>query len=391
MVGAGPHHCDVLIAGAGPAGCATTLSLASFAPGLRVVLVDAEGPSTAAIGETAPPQIRPFLIHLGLWDAFAASGHQPSYRTLTAWGDALLRGNEFLLHTHQTGWRLDRAALDAMLREAASARVTGFIRAKVTGLALLEDGQCVRLSDGAEVEARFLIDATGPAGVLSRLLGLKPATLDSLVGSVMRVGSRTDGTEGLITESFAEGWWYTVAVPGSGRVVACMTDANLARRLGLSETSGFLALLSKTSHVRNVVDLDVPLGVPQMRPASTRSFAGADSAPLISVGDAAMSLDPLAGQGIVRALRCGVFAAYAAGDWLTRGDASGLSRYRLLMRREFAANRLTLTQYYAREQRWRERAFWRRRQSMSGAEAETSPSSQQTLSTRARDLRPGRL
>jgi len=31
---------DVLIAGAGPAGCATALSLADFAPDLRVGLID---------------------------------------------------------------------------------------------------------------------------------------------------------------------------------------------------------------------------------------------------------------------------------------------------------------------------------------------------------------
>jgi 2-polyprenyl-6-methoxyphenol hydroxylase-like FAD-dependent oxidoreductase len=34
---------DVLIAGAGPAGCATALSLADFAPGLRVCLLDPGG------------------------------------------------------------------------------------------------------------------------------------------------------------------------------------------------------------------------------------------------------------------------------------------------------------------------------------------------------------
>src|SRR2546422_9913481 len=59
---------DVLIAGAGPAGCAGAISLADFAPGLSVCLVDA--PQGFRIGETVPPQIRPVLEHLGVWRSF---------------------------------------------------------------------------------------------------------------------------------------------------------------------------------------------------------------------------------------------------------------------------------------------------------------------------------
>jgi 2-polyprenyl-6-methoxyphenol hydroxylase-like FAD-dependent oxidoreductase len=45
---------DVLIAGSGPAGCATALSLTTFAPELRVGLVDGSGRDEARIGETVP-------------------------------------------------------------------------------------------------------------------------------------------------------------------------------------------------------------------------------------------------------------------------------------------------------------------------------------------------
>jgi 2-polyprenyl-6-methoxyphenol hydroxylase-like FAD-dependent oxidoreductase len=73
---------DVLIAGAGPAGCATALSLAAFAPELRVALVIAVGNGKARIGETVPPQINPILVHLGVWPEFSRGGHSPSFRTL---------------------------------------------------------------------------------------------------------------------------------------------------------------------------------------------------------------------------------------------------------------------------------------------------------------------
>src|SRR5258708_21572693 len=102
---------DVLIAGAGPAGCATALSLATFAPELRVALVDASRSGESRIGETVPPQINPLLAHLGVWDDFAGGGHCPSFRPLAAWGDAPLAGDEFLFHAHQVECRLHPAAV----------------------------------------------------------------------------------------------------------------------------------------------------------------------------------------------------------------------------------------------------------------------------------------
>jgi flavin-dependent dehydrogenase len=70
--------------------------------------------------------------------------------------------------------------------------------------------------------------------------------------------------------------------------------------------------------------------------------------------------DPISGQGIVKALRSGIFAAYAAADWL-RGDASGLTRYQELAAREFAGYRRTLHRYYRQEMRWPDAPFWLRR------------------------------
>jgi flavin-dependent dehydrogenase len=286
---------------------------------------------------------------------------------MTAWGDERLRGNEFLLHTFQTGWRLDRAAFDAMMYRAAKGS-TELIATAVTRLSVEGTGAKAQLSDGSQVDARFLIDATGRRGALSRMLGYRTVMLDSLVGFVLNVGSMTDGTEGLVSESFAEGWWYTVSVPGSARVVGCMTDSDLARRLSLSVGDGFLTALAKTNHIRRIADLCSSVGAPQIRPASSRTFAGRDWPCFLSVGDATLSVDPLSGQGIVRALRSGISAAYAVSDWLNRGDERGLSGYRSLKRRELAAYRATLADYYGREKRWRNQPFWRRRRPVASPE-----------------------
>jgi len=82
------------------------------------------------------------------------------------------------------------------------------------------------------------------------------------------------------------------------------------------------------------------------------------------VGDAGLCYDPISGDGVVKALRSGVFASYAIADWLRCGDPRGLSRYRLVLQRAFATYRGALREYYALEQRWPDSPFWRRRHGM---------------------------
>jgi 2-polyprenyl-6-methoxyphenol hydroxylase-like FAD-dependent oxidoreductase len=352
---------DVLIAGAGPAGCATALSLADFAPNLQVGLVDGSVARHAGIGEAVPPPIRPVLVHLGVWDAFIAAGHSPSYRTVAAWGDSRLASNEFIFHAQQAGWRLDRAVFDAMLVEAATSRSAVHLRSKVVALAHRQSGWRVSLSDGTSHTARFVVDATGRAATIARKCSFRALNLDTLVGCCFHAASRSDGTEGLMIETFAEGWWYTAAVPRGGRVIACMTDADRVRPLGLSCGEGLVRLLAETKYVQQVVDMSRPIDRPTIYPSGSRRLQGETTLPLLCVGDAAMCYDPVSGQGIIKALRSGIFASYAISDFLRNGDARRLSHYRLMLSREFVAYREALRAYYTQEKRWPNRPFWRRR------------------------------
>jgi flavin-dependent dehydrogenase len=107
-----------------------------------------------------------------------------------------------------------------------------------------------------------------------------------------------------------------------------------------------------------------------IRPAGSRFLDNTTALPLLCVGDAGLRCDPLAGDGIVRALRCGIFASCAIADWLSRGDARGLGRYRLMLRREFAGYQEALRQHYDLERRWPDQPFWRRRHTIGRPESE---------------------
>jgi 2-polyprenyl-6-methoxyphenol hydroxylase-like FAD-dependent oxidoreductase len=352
-------HCDVLIAGAGPAGAAAAIALADFAPSLNICIVDAPAADALRVGETLPPQIKPTLEHLNVWQAFEADRHRPSHRTVSAWGGPELLSNEFLFQAHQVGWRLDRTRFDAMLRGKAAERAT-HVAAKVTEAAH-EGAWSVRLDNGENAAARFLIDATGRGAIAARQNGVAFENLDRLVGSVMLFEQAADDGVGLLIETFPDGWWYTAALPDNRRIVAAMSDGDLVRLLNLNQLDGFMRALGVTQHVCGAVAGARPIGSPALRPAGSRHIIRDTSLPLLCVGDAASCFDPVSGQGLFKALRSGIFAAYAVGDFLSRDDATGLERYRRFIADEFAGYRETLREYYAMERRWAERPFWQRR------------------------------
>src|SRR5262249_48624507 len=121
--------------------------------------------------------------------------------------------------------------------------------------------------------------------------------------------------------------------------------------------------LCETRLVRRLVEGGRPWGPPRLAPAGSCCQTSPAGVPLLLVGDAASSFDPLSSQGIVKALRSGAFAAYAAADFLQTDDARSLARYQSFVDGEFAAYRRTWREHYDGETRWRDRDFWRRRTS----------------------------
>ena len=80
----------------------------------------------------------------------------------------------------------------------------------------------------------------------------------------------------------------------------------------------------------------------------------------ILAGDAAMTWDPLSGQGICNALETGMRAGSAA-DSALRGDEAALDAYATWMHEKFERYVAARYRYYGAEQRWPQSPFWQRR------------------------------
>jgi flavin-dependent dehydrogenase len=353
---------DVAIIGAGPAGSACAISLRTRMPSLSVALIEASAFDVPRAGETLSPAARPLLEHLGVFDTFRSSGHAEVHGTTASWGDPSPHDNDFLFHARGPGWHLDRTRFDAMLAENAASRgATLLTGAAVTSTRRVDDRWHLDLAGGRTIAARFLVDTTGSAAIARRFCGARIVAFDHLVSFGRFFHDDTNADPRTIVEAFADGWWYTAALPGKRRFVACMTDSGVARRLHLHDAAAWTRLLEAMPLAGRIAGrADGPIVA---RACGSQRLEPAAGSGWIAAGDAASRFDPLSSQGITKALRSGVFASYAIGDLLTNGDTRGMRRYEHFIRAEFDAYLRTRNAIYADEQRWPDSNFWSARSS----------------------------
>jgi flavin-dependent dehydrogenase len=352
---------DVAIVGGGPGGSAAAMSLRAHAPSLSVILIEASNYDACRLGETLPPPTRSILEQLDVWEAFWALSPREVFGTTSVWGQASPLDNDYIYMPANTGWHIDRTSFDRMLANQAENRGATLLR----GISLRDVQQVVgdwrlTLSSGAAISARFIVDATGGTATLARRFGAQFVSLDRLVG-VARFFEGTRDDSRLLVEAFEDGWWYTAGLPNGKRITGCITDADVAQRMKLGEPEEWLQRLAAAPAVAATMKQGKPISPIIIRSTASRRLEPVATGRWLAVGDAASRFDPLSSQGITKALRSGIFASYAIGDWLTQGDDSGLLRYSRFVTEEFKSYSAVRTKYYCQEQRWPTSEFWRRR------------------------------
>jgi len=360
--------CDVAIIGAGPAGIATALTLRRHDARRSIVVLGGPDSPRRKIGETLPPGAQAVLRALGLWDALLASDPMAAYGTCAAWGRDRLEANEFIFHPDRRGWHIDRKKIDAMLlTEAQRNGITVWSDAALLDACEHEGRWCLHVrranAPAQSLDARFVVDASGRAACFADRAGAVRITDDRLVAVCvpyrLPAANPMRDTYALV-EACVEGWWYSAAQPDGRLLVACFTDADLARNLQLKDTGVWRAALQRVPHTRARAVAAVADDAPALRLADSGMLDRVTGPAWLATGDAASTFDPLSSQGIMKALRQGTFAAYATADHLA-GDPDALPKYEALLQREYREFLAVKREFYGREARWPHAPFWSRR------------------------------
>ncbi len=346
---------DVVVVGGGVGGIALATLLAR--EGRRVTLIEREPPGTFRVGESLDWEAPIFLGRLGL-----------ETERLVAEGKATWKGGAVCTNPAHQGveaefgfgplYRLamtlvDRAAptihanrerVDVDLFDAARSAGVELVEAKVSRVRI--DGErvaSVELVDGRRLEARFYVDATGSASIVSRAFGVMHEPIGPRKVVVRgRFPHPYDGrgTHIRTDDSMREpAWMWDINVSDEltdiGIVVAAQDFAALERALG-SVRAVFLHQVEKHSNLAwlpPLVTEDTELWTCTFQDRVAARTSGDN---WIAVGEAAAVVDAILSSGFTSALRSGFNAATIVEDALTCG-ASELCR----RRRDFYHRKIT--------------------------------------------------
>jgi flavin-dependent dehydrogenase len=341
---------DLLIVGAGPAGCAAALRARAL--GLRVMLL-ADRQRHQGVLESLPPAGRRLLVDLGCWQQFVELKPTPSRGVRSVWGSSHPVERSSIWDPDGSGWHLDRAVFDAFLQAQALRAGAELRQGRLCSVRHASERIECADAAGNVVTGRLLGDASGRSGAAAGRLGARRRYDDAAVATISsyRVAA-SDTDRRTVLQATPGGWWYSLrtdSADGPARVVGMVTDADLetvptAVPPGVRELLGGARVQLRPRRVAANSGYLQPIAGPRW----------------VAAGDAALSFDPLSSQGLLTALFTGRAAAQAIAATLAGSDQAIADYARRLgmIRQAYQAN---LALYYGAEQRWPAEPFWQRR------------------------------
>ncbi|MBM7061981.1 FAD-dependent monooxygenase [Pseudomonas sp. UL073] len=336
----------ILVLGAGPAGAAVALGLRRL--GYEVCVVS-EWRRFAAL-EGVSQRVLDGLRHAGLTRALASAA-APSPRRVDWNGASQVLNQEFLL---------DRPRFDAALRDDLRAAGVELIEARVRQIDSGADGHRVALESGATLTADFLVEARGRQAPLAGGRRRGPETL-----SLLNRWQQAPGPAASAVESLVDGWAWMARL-ADGRCYWQLTlDAANAELPGKEQLAAYCAQRRSQSALVQELFGAAALQASELHARSSTAilFHEASGTNWLRVGDAAMAVDPLSGNGIFQSLSSALQAPAVINTLLRHPERGELARHFHQQRVEQLFLRFARTgrDFYALEQRWNEQPFWRER------------------------------
>ena len=312
-----PESTDVLIVGAGPAGSVAAAFLRQ--QGRRVLVLEREQFPRFSIGESLLPQSMEYIEAAGMLKDVVEAGFQYKNGAAFAWGD---RYTHFDFRDKFTdGWattyQVQRATFDKVLADAAQ-RQGAEIRYRHEVTAIDLDGDRPRVSardaDGKayEVEARFVLDASGFGRTLPRLLQLETPSNFPVRGAIFThvadhipLGAAFDRQKIRVTvhPRRPDVWFWTIPFSNGRCSLGVVAEqVFLAQHTG-TETERLRAIVAEDPGLSSLLgnaEWDTPARQIVGYSANVKSLWGKGFALL---GNAGEFLDPVFSSGVTIAVK----------------------------------------------------------------------------------------
>lgn len=335
------ENVDVLIVGAGPAGCAAAARL--HERGRSVLCVDRDFFPRFVIGESLLPRCNELLAEIGMLDAVAAQGY------LVKPGAVFLKGSErerFSFAESLDGdrgntWQVPRDHFDQVLATETLARGVDLrFGHRVEDVHFDAEGARARVTDidgdrSYDVAARFVLDASGYGRVLPRLLDLeRPALLPHRISAFTHLEGdrRPSGAEEgdiWICVHPRGGWFWIIPFSNGRTSVGIVCDPDLWESVEGTPRERLFALIAEEPNARERLRDAAVVAPMRVMEGYSKKVSALHGERWALVGNASDFLDPVFSSGVTLALETALLAANLtdrtlsgeAVDWTTEYDA----------------------------------------------------------------------
>jgi hypothetical protein len=353
---------DVTIIGAGPAGAVAAALLRKT--GRSVLVLERQHFPRFSIGESLLPQSMAYLEEAGMLQAVVEAGFQYKNGAHFVYRD---QSSSFdFRDKHSPGWgttyQVERAVFDDILircaaEQGADVRFGHTVRAVHTGLTgLMPLVDVVDEADHAyQIEARFVLDASGFGRVLPRLLNLESPTrmpTRAALFTHVRDGIPVDASDRnkICIATHPERrdvWFWMIPLAGGRSSVGCVAEASFLDVPEAERDATLRALIQQEPTLNRLIG-HAPFLMPVRHiggyAANVERLGGPGYALL---GNAGEFLDPVFSSGVTIALRSAHLAAHtlnrqldgAAVDWSADYDVplrKGIDTFRAFVERWYS-------------------------------------------------------
>ena len=354
---------DVVIVGGGPSGsvCASLLS----ARGLRVTLIAAPRRRASWLELLSPEGVL-LLSELGFEPPKFADSARACRGIVDTWGREAPAISDFELTRCSAGWVINRDDFDAALVEFTRGRKVCVVAGDASYRLTSNPGESVvaveSAATGKRIEAEFVVDTTGSTGRLMPVPYSRRVWFDRLAAVRVVSCAALTNPEWMRLSSSSSGWWYILPRADGTFQSVFMTDADLLPDSSSAARYFLERQFAEAFNCNPYFENDVSRTGFDRRSARTSCRRMLWSHHWMPAGDAAYSIDPIAGGGLTRAINMAEQTAAAVVGFLSTHNYDGLQHLAVERAREFMQQLNLLRAHYARAaEAFPNSLFWQRR------------------------------